>query len=333
MIQSPLLQNVFGTIGTVLWSAQIIPQIYQNYKTKSTYGLSSYLMLLWTLSALFLGVYNILQNINVALIVQPQSFGVLGAVCWVQCLYYGDGPEPEETSQIEVKQKWRKTLSLRSAWAVFLLYLLIAVGFECGMVFGIRAAARTHGGQLNHAGVQFFGVTSAVLISAGLIPQYFEIYRLGRVVGVSYTFMVIDTFGGVFSLLSLAFKETWDVTASITYILVIVLDSVVLLLAMILNPLARRREARAKAEAENSEAQECEEVPSATNDSDQEKGLSSSPAENFIRTDAASEKRSFHDMDQISNSDAESIEASTITTTPNELYHFNLQQTHNPHGV
>jgi hypothetical protein len=126
-------------------------------------------MLLWTLSALFLGVYNILQNINVALIVQPQSFGVLGAACWVQCLYYGDGPEPEEGSEVDMKRKRRKTLSLRSACAVFLFYLLIAVGFECGFVFGIRAAAKAHGGQLNQAGVHFFGITSAVLISVGLL--------------------------------------------------------------------------------------------------------------------------------------------------------------------
>jgi hypothetical protein len=64
MVESPVLQNVFGTIcgwnglileeipdaqaalGTILWSAQIVPQIYQNYKTKSTFGLSPYLMLM-----------------------------------------------------------------------------------------------------------------------------------------------------------------------------------------------------------------------------------------------------------------------------------------------
>ena len=53
-------------------------------------------------------------------------------------------------------------------------------------------------------------------------PQYYEIYRLRRVVGVSYVFMSIDALGGVFSVLSLAFREKWDVTASISYTLIIV---------------------------------------------------------------------------------------------------------------
>jgi len=259
MKSSPVLQNVFGTIGTILWSAQIVPQIIKNYKSKTTYGLSSHLFIIWTTSAFFLGVYNILQNINVALIVQPQSFGLLGGFCWVQCLYYADGPEPdpeEEDYYDDPKRRRRKPLSFRNAALVFAAFIVLAVAFECGFVYVLRAAAKhpTDGSapHLNQAGVQFFGITSAILISLGLMPQYFEIYRLRRVVGVSYLFMAIDTLGGVFSLLSLAFKEKWDVTAGINYALVILLDCLVLLLAAILNPLANRRAARAKARAEES---------------------------------------------------------------------------------
>jgi uncharacterized protein with PQ loop repeat len=39
------LENVFGTIGAVLWSVQIIPQIWKSYRTKETEGLSTLLML------------------------------------------------------------------------------------------------------------------------------------------------------------------------------------------------------------------------------------------------------------------------------------------------
>jgi len=44
--------------------------------------------------------------------------------------------------------------------------------------------------------------------------------------------------------LSLAFKEKFDVIASIGFTLVIVLDGLIVILALILNPLARRRRAR-----------------------------------------------------------------------------------------
>ncbi|PSR82612.1 hypothetical protein PHLCEN_2v6045 [Hermanssonia centrifuga] len=56
--------------------------------------------------------------------------------------------------------------------------------------------------------------------------------------------MVIDMMGGLFSVLSLVFKQKFDVIAGVTYGLVVLLDGIVLLLAAILNPRARRRRAR-----------------------------------------------------------------------------------------
>ena len=52
-------------------------------------------------------------------------------------------------------------------------------------------------------------------------PQYWEIYKRKEVVGLSMTFMVVDISGGVFSILSLAFKKEFDVFASVVYIVVI----------------------------------------------------------------------------------------------------------------
>lgn len=53
-------------------------------------------------------------------------------------------------------------------------------------------------------------------------PQYYEIYLHGEVVGISILFIAIDCLGGVFSVLSLVFKEEFDVIAGVTYSLVIV---------------------------------------------------------------------------------------------------------------
>jgi uncharacterized protein with PQ loop repeat len=81
-------ENVCGTIGAVLWSIQIIPQIWKSYRTKDTEGLSTMLMLcvstlrmaaepligfspfsIWACAGLFLGTYAIVQNINIPIIV------------------------------------------------------------------------------------------------------------------------------------------------------------------------------------------------------------------------------------------------------------------------
>lgn len=43
-----------------------------------------YLRLIWGFASLFMGVYAILQDLNIPLIVQPQLFGFLAFVSWGQ---------------------------------------------------------------------------------------------------------------------------------------------------------------------------------------------------------------------------------------------------------
>src|SRR6266436_3805486 len=97
-------------------------------------------------------------------------------------------------------------------------------------------------------------------------PQFYEIYKHGAVLGISLTFMAVDLLGGIFSILSLIFKNKVDVLAAVAYALVVVspspsdlprlnscdilslgqvMDGLVLVLAIILNPrskAAQRRE-------------------------------------------------------------------------------------------
>jgi len=94
-----------------------------------------------------------------------------------------------------------------------------------------------------------FGLVSAILLSAALLPQFYEIWKFKEVKGLSLTFMAVDLGGGVFCILSLAFKKTIDPVATANYAGVVILDSLVLILAAILNPRANRRRRR---EAEES---------------------------------------------------------------------------------
>ncbi|EJU03659.1 hypothetical protein DACRYDRAFT_64653 [Dacryopinax primogenitus] len=215
-------ENVFGTIGTVCWCIQLVPQAWKSWREKSTYGLSPWLMLIWALAALPLGVYNVAQNVNIPLMVQPQLFGSLACTCWVQCFYY------------DLHFSKLKTLS------IFFGFLFLYGGLEVAFVFAVR-----HGLEENNdRPLQFFGVMTAILLFAGLIPQYYEIWRLKEVRGVSMLFMLVDGLGGLFSTLSLAFKPSLDPLLSFSYISVVVLDTGVMLLSVILNPIARRRRAR-----------------------------------------------------------------------------------------
>ncbi|KAJ6544244.1 PQ loop repeat-domain-containing protein [Mycena capillaripes] len=160
-------ENVLGTMGTICWTAQLVPQVWKSYREKSTQGLSEWLVLCWGISSGFFGVYAIVQNLNIPLIVQPQLFGLLCLVSWGQCHYYGS------------------TRPKHASFIIAVVAIAVLGGFQVGMVFAIRPS-------LNHRAIQFFGIFSSVLLSLGLVMQYYEIYQRREVVGLSIAFMTVD---------------------------------------------------------------------------------------------------------------------------------------------
>ncbi|CAI7617369.1 unnamed protein product [Penicillium discolor] len=83
-----LASNVLGTIGTVLWCIQLIPQIWYNWRRKNTEGFPAAMMFLWASCSVPMGAYLILQQVNIPLQIQPQIFGFFSLVSWSQVLYY-----------------------------------------------------------------------------------------------------------------------------------------------------------------------------------------------------------------------------------------------------
>jgi len=213
-------KNVLGTIGTICWTGQVLPQVYKSWREKSTAGLSPWLMFIWSASGAFLGVYAIVQDISIPIIIQPQLFSTLAAISWVQCLYY----EGKRSATV--------------CTSILLFYLALFAGWEVGITYAIR-------GMMAYGNHQPFldicGIASGVLICAGLIPQFIEIYKRRQVIGISMTFLAIDISGAVFSLLSLIFKDKFDGIAAITYLGVVVLDGVIVVLAWTLNPIKKRK--------------------------------------------------------------------------------------------
>ena len=74
------------------------------------------------MSSPFLGVYAIVQDLSVPIILQPQSFGLLSSISVAQCMYYG--------------QKRSKSVCI----AFVLAFAVIMAGFEVGMVYAVRVS-------------------------------------------------------------------------------------------------------------------------------------------------------------------------------------------------
>jgi hypothetical protein len=69
---------------------ELIPQIIINYRRHNTVGLQRSMMLLWACAGVPLGAYNISENFNIALQIQPQILTVLSLITWIQCYHYDD---------------------------------------------------------------------------------------------------------------------------------------------------------------------------------------------------------------------------------------------------
>ncbi|CAG8483582.1 9100_t:CDS:10 [Acaulospora morrowiae] len=225
-----ILENVFGLIGTVFWSFQLVPQVYKNWRSKSTRGLSAVMMLLWTFSGISYGIYAIIIELSIPLMIQPQLFGAICLICFTQCLYY------EHPKFVGRKAK---------SGFMFLTIVLISAVVQTTVIYGIKAASDRD----IRWPETLCGIIPVVFIITGFIPQYYEIYRKGLVCGISLLFMTIDILGAIFSTISLAFRPPpFDTLASVCYISVFILDSIIVLLYYLLKWLHEKRTLDTKGE-------------------------------------------------------------------------------------
>ncbi|BGO97424.1 Cystinosin/ERS1p repeat protein [Rhodotorula toruloides] len=209
------LENVFGTLGAVCWSIQLVPQIWKSWRKKDTAGLSTGMMLIWFVSGIWLGAYCYTSGLSVPLVVQPQAFCLFSAIAWAQCLVYDS--------------KWKTWQAVSIATFVCAL----ASGIEAALIFGTKALQDRGNNKMNQA----LGIIAAVFIIAGLLPQYWEVYKYRAVIGISLIFLLVDLLGGVFSFLSLVWTPPpFDTLACVSYSGVVGLEIGIFVLAAVLNP-------------------------------------------------------------------------------------------------
>ena len=119
------------------------------------------------------------------------------SIQYSQCLYY------------DPRRQDKKRLSVFMAVGA----MILVGAMEILLVFVSRPAYE----RGISAPAKLFGILSVITIAAGLLPQYWEIYKLGEVKGISYIFIAIDMLGGVLNDLSLAFSSNFDGLAAASY--------------------------------------------------------------------------------------------------------------------
>ncbi|EAS31321.3 PQ loop repeat protein [Coccidioides immitis RS] len=199
----PVAANVLGTIGTVLWCIQLVPQIWYNWRRKNTDGLPASMMLLWALCAPPFGIYMILQGVNIPIQIQPQIFGTLCLICWAQILVYHHNYTRVKATVITL------ALAVLLGGSEVLFILTLRIPYRKGITWPAL----------------LFGILATILLVLGLMSPYQEIWkRRGRVVGINWVFLTMDTFGALFSLLALVVESSFDVLGGVMYCVVLALE-------------------------------------------------------------------------------------------------------------
>ncbi|CEH11759.1 Predicted membrane protein [Ceraceosorus bombacis] len=240
-----VLVNVFGTLGAVLWSVQLLPQIYLNHRRRQAQGVQPSFMMLWAVSGLALGVHNVLANVNIALQVQAQiltalSLSVLAveagsderlptvyrpvrpffAVTWAQIMYF--------------EHEWSK---LRTCLTTASLAFAFA-GVEAALIAGLRYGL-TQGPPRWF--LTFMAVLAAVGLALGVLREYVDILRTQSTQDLSLIFVYLDAGGDLTSLISVALASPLSIESIVIYASELLLWIGIMVLAVWFGPMKRWR--------------------------------------------------------------------------------------------
>lgn len=106
-------------------------------------------------------------------------------------------------------KKW----SVLRALAVVTPIACIMGGIQAALIVALRIARDKH----LQWPLTLMAVFSAVLLAAGVLRHYWDIYVHRTVRGISFLFVGIDAAGDVFSLVSVVFQPTLDILGLIIY--------------------------------------------------------------------------------------------------------------------
>ncbi|CAD6570171.1 MAG: hypothetical protein ASARMPRED_003527 [Alectoria sarmentosa] len=161
------------------------------------------MVLIQEIAAVPLGVYAIVQNFNLPIQIQPQVFCVFALFSWGQILVYN--------------KKW-------TTWKATLVGTAVGITFGGAEAFLILTLRPLYDHQVEWP-IMTVGIVAAILLAAGLLPPYFELWkRSGRVVGINFVFLAIDWLGAFFSLLGVVAQNTFDPLGGCLFIVCIFIE-------------------------------------------------------------------------------------------------------------
>lgn len=91
VIDSQAISGITGSISIACWIIVFAPQIYENFKRKSSEGLSLLFIILWLAGDVFNVLGSVLQGVLPTMIILAVYYTLADIVLLWQCLVYGHG--------------------------------------------------------------------------------------------------------------------------------------------------------------------------------------------------------------------------------------------------
>jgi uncharacterized protein with PQ loop repeat len=180
-----LLSQITAYLALALWTFPVIPQIWKNYQSRSTVGLSIYMYLLNISSATLFAAFAIQSALPLPSIIQPHVF-------IASCI-------------IVISQIWRheKQYSMLKTLSLTVLLVTTTAAIELAGYFLLTSATSPYVGM-------FYGIFCSIVAFVGYVPQMLKTYRSKDARAISLVFLGLTISGGVLFLLSLMFKALAD---------------------------------------------------------------------------------------------------------------------------
>ena len=195
------LKETFGSIGLFLFCVTLLPQIYKNWRRKSTEGVSeSFILALFT-STVCYAVYVIVQRLAIPVLLDPECYIAASLVIWTQFFYY--------------KRNW----SVIACIGQLLVSVAICAGLQAGLIFLLQLS-RDHGYVFP---IYLTGILQPVIDIFSFIPQYRDLLRRGQDPdGLSMGTMWLMIVASMAYIVSLEMHNNMDWVACVGYLVLIV---------------------------------------------------------------------------------------------------------------
>lgn len=248
IIDAQVVSGITGSISIACWIIVFAPQIYENFRRRSSDGLSLTFVILWLAGDVFNVLGSVLQGVLPTMIILAVYYTLADIVLLVQCLIYGNGENPDlvhlspanplsedvletvlsrerhpdndsDYDNLDAAVVDDETESgLSPMKAALYKILMVFLVFSAGSIGWYISYVKDHGKKKSPPSelvfdplAQFFGWLCAILYLGSRVPQILLNYERKSCEGISFMFFLFACLGNLTYVISiLAIDMSWN---------------------------------------------------------------------------------------------------------------------------